>query len=248
MIIAQTSDTHLNITTLGQLKVMFTNMSKENFDVLVHCGDYSGGSTGYKSVRPTVEMMRDKFPDKTIISVIGNHDLWSGKNSSLEKFYDNYEKIKEIFEENKIHFLDTDGIYVQDNIVFIGSSGWYTNPRPFTNDAKWMPIGVGGDTNSFLLNKAERLLFESEDQLNSIYTPDIKVVFVSHFPVINTEGDYKGSFADYSWSEFIGDYFKSKYECKYFLNGHSHAFHHGPLRYEAGADYRDPKYQLIEIK
>jgi hypothetical protein len=267
--VAQISDTHIGITTEGQLKKMFRELKKEEFDILVHCGDYCGTTNGAKCVARTVKLMREFFPDKPILSTIGNHEYYCNTNKrvptksptgrttyvkpahpTLLDFHKNLEGIQKVFKDANIHYLDKDGIYIHPNfhdVIFIGASGWYTNPNPRTNDKLWMPIGIDGDTNRYLLKSTESDLFSSEAELAKIYEPYKTVVFVSHFPVIKAGNDYKGAFEEFSWSEAIGNFFIREYNCKYFLNGHAHQLHKGPLRYECGPDYCKPAYQIIDI-
>lgn len=251
MKIAQISDTHIGITTEGQLKVMLKALAKEEFDVLVHCGDYGGTKNGAPCVKRTVEMIRQYFPDKIFLSTIGNHDYWSvgrNKSTSSDTFVKNLEAIAETFKQHNVHFLDKDGIYQYENFVFIGSSGWYSNSRPPTNDHYFLPNGFEGDTNRYILKTTEDDLFRGVDQLEALNKDSwTDLIFVSHFPVVNTGKDYKGAFEEFSWRASLSDHFIAEYDCKHFLCGHAHQLHKGPLRYECGPDYYNPKYQIIEV-
>jgi len=268
MKICQISDTHIGITTEGQLKVMLRAAAAEKPDLLVHCGDYGGTFEGGKCVKRTLVLMRKYFPTTPIISTIGNHDYWcvSPKRKKVqtwdgsfkyikkerpgpEDFAANMELIRESFKAYNVHFLDKDGLYRHPDfpgVVFIGSSGWYNNPNPPTNDSRWLPIGLEGDTNRFILKMTEDDLFRAEADLKS-FEPWQTLIFVSHFPVVNTGRDYKGAFEDFSWRESLADYFYGNYNCQHFLCGHAHQLHKGPLRYECGPDYNRPTYQIIEV-
>lgn len=264
MRILQISDTHLGVTTEGQLKQMFRKAALETFDVIVHCGDYSGGSMGWRKVRDTVRIIRSFFPDKLFLSTIGNHDYWCHTNTreqdqrgrwvktrpNLRTYVENLTKIAEVFSENRVHYLDKDGIVSHPDfpgIVFIGSSGWYNCGNPDTNDARWLPIGLEGDTHRSILKSTEADLWRNEAQMIEQKAGWDEVIFVSHFPVINTGDDRKGAFEKFSWSEGIGRHFQETHRCRYFLCGHAHQLHKGPLRYECGPDYYKPAYQIIEV-
>lgn len=261
MRILQISDTHLGITTEGQIKQMLRKALKEEFDVIVHCGDYCGGMMGWRKVRDTVRLIRKFFPDKLFLSTIGNHDYWCHSNKrakeggrwiktrpDLHVYAENLRKIEEVFREHSVHFLDKDGLASHPSfpgVLFIGASGWYTNPNPPTNDGRFLPIGLEGDTHRSLLKATEANLWRTEEVLKTRMYDE--VIFVSHFPVVNTGPDYKGRFEDFSWSESVARYFQETYKCKYFLCGHAHSLHKGPLRYECGPDYYRPTYQIIEV-
>jgi predicted phosphohydrolase len=238
---------------------MMAKIATENFDVLVHCGDWCGGVLGWKSIKTTLQLINASLPDKPILAVKGNHDYWcqtkkptqngiryEQQKPSIDDFNTNLEKIIQLFQEYKVHFLDNDGVYKHNNIHIAGVSGWYNNGNPPTNDQNFLPLGMDGDTHRFMLREAEKKFRNLVD--NDLKTFDKNkdiLVFVSHFPVIKPPQDSK--FELYSWSSHIGDFLQEEYNCKYFLNGHAHQLHKGPLRYECGSDYQKPKYQIIEV-
>lgn len=253
MRILQTSDTHLGLTKFKAIRKMLLKASKEDFDVIVHCGDYCGGTKGHKTTRATVELIREIFPDKPFVSVLGNHDYWYRKDGrpSAEEYYTNLEKIRQCFQENDVHFLDEDGIYVHPDfpgVVIMGHSGWYKNPDPPTNDYRYLPWGLDGNTNWTMYKNSTAAITEQMDELKHMgFEPSIHtLVYVSHFPVIEAK-DYKGGFDLYGGDSLIGKLIAKEYGCRHFLNGHAHQFHCGPLRYEAGSDYYNPKHQIIEV-
>lgn len=265
--IALISDTHIGITKEKRIKNLLKELAKEEFDLLVHAGDYCGGIVGYRSVRTTVKWIREVFPDKPMVSVIGNHDFWhAGKRQkgemeytfgkrydkpSLHMFRTNLDNIAQVFKDNNAHFLDNDGIYVHPDfpdVKIMGHSGWYSNPNPPTNDCKYLPIGIEGDTNHYLFKRAVSTVTNQMDELEKDYKRERDtVVFVSHFPVIKAGQDYKGAHEDYSWCAGVENVMQERFDCKHFLCGHAHQFHNGPLRYEAGSDYCNPKYLIVEV-
>ena len=250
MRIAQTSDTHLGITKEAALRRMLNDLKKEEFDILVHCGDYSGGTIGHRTLRATVRLIREAFPEKPFVSVCGNHDLWSNPRG-LEHFRTNYDAIVSCFKEHGVHFLDEDGPYIHPafpNHTFIGHTGWYSNPHPPTNDENFLPTGLEGDTNRYLLRKAEDTLVAQTGLIGTGWRDGVDtLIFVSHFPVVNTGPDYKGPFELYSWNANISKWLAEDFGCRHFLCGHAHQRHEGPLRWEAGSDYYKPRYQIIEV-
>ena len=64
MRILQISDTHQGITTRRAIITMLAGVRKKDFDVIVYCGDYSGGRVGAEMVLKTVDIIRAHFPKK----------------------------------------------------------------------------------------------------------------------------------------------------------------------------------------
>lgn len=247
MKIALISDTHLGITDSGEIRKMLNKLKSKEFDVLVHAGDYSGSHNGYETLTETLKHIREFIPDKPFISTIGNHDFWCKPDdetpASLSSYHENYKAIQDAFKLYNVSFID-EGIVKINDFVFMGVSGWYQNLSPPTNDKNFLPIGINGDTNSFLLKRSETLLNE---QMLYIKEPHETVVFISHFPVINRGRDYKGNFQEFNWSETIYNLIKEQYDCKYFLEGHSHKRHEGPEKYNCGPDYYRPNFLIINV-
>jgi Icc-related predicted phosphoesterase len=251
MRILLTSDTHLGITTKKSIKKMLDAIDPRSFDVLVHAGDFSGTTYGAKAVRDTVKLVREFFPTKPFITVLGNHDYWCvtgkpGSKPSLSSFTENLDQIMETFKEHNVHFLDTDGVWSHDSfpmIHILGVSGWYKNMNPPTNDKKYMPYGLEGNTDGHLLMKAEKILMTQVDSMKEKTYE--KIVFVSHFPVVKVETDRE--FDLFSWDHRISEFIEDELGEAIFLNGHSHQNNNGPKRFECGSDYMSPKYKIIEI-
>jgi predicted MPP superfamily phosphohydrolase len=243
------SDTHLGLTKEKILRRCLEEMSEQKPDIVVHAGDYCGGHTGHKSVRTTCRLMRKIFPDTPIVSVIGNHCLWTkGRNRqrdegwvdvvklqpTLSAYTQNLQKIREAFKEYDVHFLDEQGPFRHDGVTLVGHTGWYSR-HVGTNDLTHLPGGLGGDTFRHLLKEADRIVMENLSQLTD---EDTYRIFVSHFPVIDPK--------DYGWSEKLGEILVSDYKIRKFLNGHFHERHEGPLRYESGSDYGKPRYLMVK--
>lgn len=258
MKIAQFSDWHRGITTDGQIKVQLKEMAKPAPDILINCGDNTGTTVGWRCTKVLAEMVRDVFPTTPILWTNGNHDLWCAEPKkkqrfpAMKDFDENLKKIQDILREQNIHYLDKDGVYQHPDfpkIFFMGAMGWYNNPNPPTNDCNFLPYGVSGSTNRHILLETEKDVWRNEEGLTTFDLTRDQLVFISHFPVVKVgeEGDWKGSFEDFSWNEGIARHFQEFYNCKYFLNGHAHALHQGPLRWESGSDYKDPKFQIIKI-
>lgn len=126
MKILLTSDTHWGITKEKTIRKLFKEISEQDFDVLIHAGDYCGTDQADKNVRSTIRIMREFIPDKPILSVLGNHDYWT-KRAAMADYQKNYDNIIQVFKDNKIHFLDRDGVFEQDTVKIVGHSGWYAH-------------------------------------------------------------------------------------------------------------------------
>jgi predicted MPP superfamily phosphohydrolase len=255
--LCHTSDTHIGLTKpktiLKMLKKMKQNDidGKTPFDLFLHSGDYCGGTNGARSVETTVKMFREVFPDKPYITNIGNHDYWTvpdrakrsvGARPSSAEFLENLEKITETFRNYKVHFLDEEGPFRMNGWTFVGHTGWYAAAQPQTNDIKYLPIGLGGDTHAWL-SKAS--INDLDKNLSLLEQRDVNVAFCSHFPVVRAESDV--FFDRFSGFEYISQHLQAEFKCKYFFCGHAHQSHDGPLRYECGSDYGSPKYKVLTL-
>jgi len=249
--ILQTSDLHLGITDKLTIEKMLDQTVQEKPDILVMCGDYSGDLKGSSPVVRLSELFREYFPRIPIISVLGNHDLWH-YSKSLEQFNKNYTQIISSFSKHSIRFLDIEGPILLrrkgQRYWFIGHTGWYAVPYPETNDCNFLPIGIEGDTNAWLLKQADFALEKQMIKLDNKYREGDTVIFISHFSVCNTGRDWKGRWADFNWHPYYQELIQTKYNCNYFLQGHRHEYEKGPIVYECGSNYCTPKYQMIEIK
>jgi len=229
---------------------------------MIHAGDFCGGVVGARSVRTISKLTREYLPDTQVLAVLGNHDYWvEGKRirrnpgvydhhalfthngyPSQFAFDDNYRKIVETFKEHNIHFLDEDGVYRHPDwrgFAFVGHTLWYANP-PHSNDAKFLPINLGGDTHRYMYKRSRDKVFENLDQLTD---DDLIRIFVSHFPIVKT------TLAETEWAgdTRMGEYIQKEYKIDKFLNGHMHKRHEGPVRYEAGSDYSNPNHLIFEV-
>lgn len=266
MKIALISDTHWGLTKPKALNKMLLKLAQEPFDVLIHAGDYCGTRNGFKPTRATVQLIRDFFPEVPYLTVLGNHEYYTtgekrrnslnGNNfyrPSVETFKENFTNIKEMFEEYNVHFLDDKGLYIHEDykdIIITGHTGWYKNPNPLTNDINYLPYNNEGNIHNYLYNKSIDELEINLQQLDHYYRPGHStVVYVSHFPIIKDGTDgYKGAFELFCGDPNIAKVMQKDYACRYFLEGHSHLRKEGPLKYNCGSDYGNPKYLIMEIK
>lgn len=231
------NDTHLGITTDGQLKRCFKNLAEKEPDLIIHAGDYCGATWGHKTLRVTCELMREQFPDIPILSVIGNHDRWSGQRPGLTQFKENMEQVEQAFKVNKVHFLDTMGIYPTGNVTIMGCSGWY-HERPDTNDWNFLPKWIEGDTHAYLQKQADETLLRLTQSLDVKQVGEIRL-FVSHFPVKDCN--------PWDGNPHTGEILEQFFDVDYFVSGHSHGLKNGPRHFRTATDYGLPDSLVIEL-
>lgn len=246
-----TSDTHDGITKPGAIKRMFQNIKKkESFDVLVHAGDYSGRYTAAGAVRDTVSTAREVFGDVPFVTTLGNHDYWvrgekdmrtwDYETPTLDAFMKNIAEIEEAFKKFNVWFLDNDGPFRKDGVTLFGHTGWYNHFNPPTNDWRFLPQNIEGASVHHWMNKRARDGFAAN--LDRLTPEDKKLVFVSHFSVV--ENDVPN---DYGGSDSTGTFLQHEFGVKMFLNGHSHRRFDGPMHFECGSDYMNPAYMVVEV-
>lgn len=260
--ILQLSDTHEGLTKRKSIKKLAQDIAKEEFDILLHNGDYAGGVIGHRLLRSTVEILREWNPDVPFVSVLGNHDYWCRTRNTrrVDEFgnrtythpkqadYDfNYGEVCKTFKDHNIHFLDEDGPFRLGGTVIFGHSGWYSSPKvvDVSNDFNYLPLMVEGDTNRWMQKKAQDGLYRNIDALTDEDKEKI-LVYASHFPVIKTPS-CNNMFDILSGSVALGEWLQKDYGVRYFFCGHAHQLHKGPLRYESGSAYFLPKYHIVEI-
>lgn len=242
MRIAIGSDWHIGLTDPKSIEKMLRTAKKETFDIWLLLGDYCGGKDGAQATKTILRTVRRHFPDTPIVAVLGNHDLWS-KDQKLVTRTKAEEKIEKVMTDNAIHFLDRDGIYQHPNFphhVIIGHTMWYALPHPPTNDKYFLPVALEGDTDRYLWCKGETAIL---DQAAKMSADHLYRICATHFPLIETtaEDEYFCS------NDRLGKFLQKDYSIDIFVNGHTHGDKNGPVRYECGSDYRNPKYKIISV-
>lgn len=262
MKIGLTSDLHIFLTKEKNIRKMFKELVTENCDVWVIAGDHSGTVNGLKGSRAIFRIAREYY-DGPILACLGNHDYWvrgtkkkktglyGGDNlytntynhPDLARWNENYDGIVAAAKEHKIHLFEEDGVYRYPDMwgfTFAGHGLWYKYP-PNSNDHLYMPTGVEGDTHRHLYKKTTDAMLNQLNQLND--QEDGIRIFVSHFPVIEIDDQS----APWCGDPFLGAMLRDEYQFTTFLNGHSHGNKNGPMRWECGSDYHNPKYKIVGV-
>lgn len=257
MKIGFTSDLHIFLTSEKNIKKMFVDMANDKPDVVVIAGDHSGTHEGQRGCKAIFKLARETMPTTPIIACLGNHDYWIrgvkkktdspyGKtyhHPSMDEFNRNYQDIVRHADTYDIHLLEEKGVYRFTDMwgfVIAGHGLWYKYP-PNSNDHLYLPMGIDGDTHRYMYKRTTDALLEQLKQLDD--DNDGIRIFVSHFPILNIKEN------DIPWSgdTFLGEMLYDDYQFRTFLNGHSHGNMNGPLRWEPGSDYYNPKYKIVGV-
>lgn len=216
---------------------VFTSLDQSLFDIVIVSGDW--GVSKMEHVRGSFKAFRRAFPNKKIIGVIGNHDLWDKKIKGINAKQD---LIKKYAEESQIHLLENNP-FEKDGVVFLGFNGWYHHPHNDTRDSDYMIQYVDGQTvDNYLRSLADKAIYSIMDYPKE----GKKVVCVTHFPCIEDAMDIP------SWNgnPRHGDILLEFSDVLIF--GHTHRAYDnviGKTRViNVGSDYNKLEYKIIEIK
>lgn len=257
MKILSTTDNHYGFThkTHNILEKFYTDLyqlgKKEGINVLVNAGDWA--ITKQKQLKNHFELIRKCCPDFIIIGVLGNHDFWTRDHNGSSPYnpvltYEELVKHQKTWAEKfDIRLLDADWVAIED-VIFCGFDGWYGHYNPPTNDRSQMFFKSNDPEPFKTLHKKATTDFEK------ILDVDIneyrKSVLLTHFPWFTENQLYKDFCANSQMEPFILEKFDIA------IVGHSHQRVDGQLFknndneclvYNAGSDYNQPKYQIIEI-
>ena len=256
MKIGFTSDLHIFLTSEKAIKKMFQQMAIDKPDVVIIAGDHSGTHEGSRGAKAIFKIARNAFPITPIIACLGNHDYWirgvkkkidgdiyskQYYHPSIDEFNANYQNIVDYAEQYDVHLLEEKGVYRFADIwgfVIAGHGLWYKYP-PNSNDQLYLPMGIDGDTHRYMYKRTTDALLKQLEQLDD--ANDGIRIFVSHFPIFQV----KEHDAPWSGDSFLGQMLHDDYQFTTFLNGHSHGNYDGPIRWEPGSDYYNPKYKII---
>ena len=250
--LALLSDWHWGITKPQSIHKAAKKLAAEKPDLVINAGDNCGGTNGARATRQVFKALRAQMPDVTILSVLGNHDLWSGTKylPSYADYQHNLVKLAAAHQEFNIQNLSTlmDPVYFAnkqgDTIEIFGQMMWYEQ-HIRTNDYNFLPLHTPSGEGIYLeLVKQEERAAIAKLQAAKLYTR----VFVSHMPVLDM-GDIAPDRHGGWWgaNRRLGEIMQKDHGVDIFLNGHTHGNLNGPVRYECGSDYGKPLYKIIEI-
>ena len=210
----------------------FTKMAFEEFDVLILAGDLC--SHQQRNLGSLFRMIREHLPDKKILAVRGNHDLWNREaKMTLSR------KIMNWKEECNTHsIVDLNSITVEvEGIKIYGWHNWYGTPRHRR-----------GTNDEYHLTIEEEQLVHSADMFGFQAIPLITDVLVSYMPIVSDGPTYDlwaGSIFQWAWLKDKG------LLPRLYIHGHTHKerdeIRDGARVVMCGSDYNQPKYKIIEI-
>lgn len=158
---------------------VFSKIDQSTFDLVVVCGDW--GTAKLDHVEGAFKAFRKAFPNKPILGVLGNHDLWDKKIRDLEV---KFNRINKYAQESNIHLLEKNP-YEKDGVLFLGFDGWYHQDHSDTNDKNYMRHYYIGDKHfeDYLRDRADKavefIIDKSEEKTHKT------LVAVTHFPCIS---------------------------------------------------------------
>lgn len=216
---------------------VFQSLNQDSFDVVVVSGDW--GITKLEHVKKAFKAFRVAFPNKPILGVLGNHDLWDQQTRHMEV---KFQKIAQYAQEFNIHLLENNP-FEQDGVLFLGFNGWYHLPHPDTRDSDYMQayVGAGCPVDTYLRNRADQAIYAMMDHPKE----GKKVVSVTHFPCIEEAMDTPHWNGNPRHGEVLKEF------SDVIIFGHTHRavdMQIGRSRIiNVGADYNKLIYQIIEI-
>jgi predicted phosphodiesterase len=221
---------------------MWSDISKEEFDVLLHTGDWT--SSKHTQLEDAFKQMRKYIPNKAVLGVMGNHDFWNNEYTSSPKWMtlkDQIESINKTCKKYGVHHLQEHEV-VLNNVFFYGLDSWYTNPDPLTNDHYYIKsLMPSTEMHKFMYARAHK---QFESILEKVVFNRTNVLLTHHNSYV-TDWSYFDMAGNPSWMGLIADNFK------HYIFGHTHQqvdVQYGDCRIlNVGADYDKPKYKVVDL-
>lgn len=210
----------------------------QTFDLIAISGDW--GAMKLVHVYWAFKAFREAFPDKKIIGVLGNHDLWDKEIRSLsEKFL----LIQEWAKEFDIHLLEKNP-YEVNGFLFLGFNGWYYQEHQKTKDHEYIfPYTDDGENvDNFLRKQADEAVNFMIDYPKENKT----VISMSHFPCVSEIIDKPELSGNPMHGEILTEF------SDVIIFGHTHVpvdVTVGKSRViNSGADYNRFVYKIVDLK
>jgi len=178
---ALTSDLHRGYDkhTGPILDNFFKDLSRQEFDILLVAGDL--GTSKPEHLKECLRSLRENFPDKTILAVLGNHDWWD-RHWGRTSFHTALKRRKNWFKRFDIHYLEN-GPYIIKDVVIYGFDGWYGELDPETYDKDWLPVTIKNDTtHRFFQKRADESLRNILKHHHSGACDELKKIVMTHVP------------------------------------------------------------------
>ena len=212
---------------------LFPQLKAEDPDILCVQGDW--GTTKPEHTIRLMKQLRKALPHTNILGVLGNHDLWDGKNPRY--YNDVLSEIENGAKKQEIVLLNCGEGYRCNKLEFYGFMGWYGQWNFSTNDPNWMANFKRA--NVVLTSRAA-------DAVTRLETDNITGdICLTHFPPFADDPSYEDLCANLSFLDRIAPRFR------YLFTGHSHRdedFMVGNCRVlSSGSDYDKPRYKVLEI-
>ena len=222
-------------TSIIMDKVLLS-IDPSSFDIVIVSGDW--GTMKLKHVKGAFKAFRRAYPDKVILGVLGNHDLWDKNIKSLAS---KFQKINEFAIAYDIHLLEKNP-YESGDYLFLGFNGWYAYDHNDTNDMlNIFPFTDGESTDNYLRRLAD-------DAVNFMidYPKENKtVISVTHFPCIEEVMDKPHWNGHPKHGEILLGF------SDMIVFGHTHQAHDnvidGVRVLNVGADYNKIKYKIVDL-
>ncbi len=228
-----TSDLHYGFNDKTESKITKAIRRLPPSDIMLIAGDLI--SNKQSQLEPLLNKLRHYHPDQKIGIVFGNHDYWSDEGMDFPEIFDHHETI---CKKHDVTILSEEPLVIDDVVIF-GMDGWYGNPAPGTNDWRRMPLHTptGECAHRFMFNRAFKQFHKILDNVKK--STARKKILVTHFDITSNHGN-----------PFIADAAIDAFD--YLLMGHTHqelkAVCEGKWLHNAGSDYNQPKYQMIEVQ
>lgn len=185
----------------------FVQSQDFDFDVCVLAGDIDVA----KNINKSLKLFADKFHDKHIVHVPGNHEYYNSTFEEVENL------LKNIKEYDNLHILNNSSVYIND-VKFVGSTLWFDHSDRYEfGDDDMNDFSLVGD----IYNNISKASKDSREYLKNNVT-DGCVVVTHHLPHWKSiHENYRGSSLNKYFLHNISDIVEDN-RAKIWIHGHTH--------------------------